>query len=289
MNGIRVSVGMPVYNSERFIAKALEGVLGQTFAGFELVISDNCSTDSSPAICEDYASRDSRIRFYRNERNLGAAANFNRVFELSLGSYFMWASSNDWYEPTFLEKAVAVLDARPDVVICCSRPRYFEGDPTNFQDVDDPMHLDMESPLDRFSALMERIRINNVMHGLIRADELRRTNLVDDYFSSDVVMVAELSLAGKFHQIDEPLYYRRMEESAATIMMNQEELRQFWSAGSRSRMRFQEWREQAAYWSMLARSRLGIGDRLRLARLLTKRLYWDVPKLIKDAREAFRP
>ena len=87
-----VSIGMPVFNGEDYVEAALDSILTQTFTNFELIISDNASTDRTEEICNDFADSDDRIRYYRQEKNLGAAANFNRVFELSSGKYFKWAA-----------------------------------------------------------------------------------------------------------------------------------------------------------------------------------------------------
>jgi len=113
-----VSIGMPIYNAEKFLRQALDALLGQTFGDFELIISDNGSTDGSEAICREYASKDSRIKYYKNETNLGAAKNFNRVFELSRGEYFKWASHDDICDPEYLERCVELLDRNPAVVLC---------------------------------------------------------------------------------------------------------------------------------------------------------------------------
>lgn len=286
MNKTRVSIGMPVYNASAYVRTALDAILAQTFADFELVVADNASTDDSAAICEEYARRDSRIRFYRNAVNIGANGNFTYTLSLACNPYFMWASSNDYIAPTYIEKAAAVLDARPDVVLCCAVPRYFAGHPDKFRDVDDPMNIEMESPITRFTALLDRITINNAMHGLIRTEALRATMPLESYFSSDNVMVAQLSLAGKFVQITEPLFYRRFEQAAATELMTTEELRHFYAPGRRAPLRFQVWRLQSGYWALLVRARLGLADRLRLGLQLAKRTYWDSPKLALDILQA---
>ena len=118
MNTRRVSMGMPVYNGERYVAEAIESVLQQTFGDFELVISDNGSTDSTRSICEGYAARDPRVRYFRSDANRGATWNFNRVVELSRGEYFRWAAHDDRIRPEYLERCVAVLDADPEAVLC---------------------------------------------------------------------------------------------------------------------------------------------------------------------------
>ena len=95
----RVSVGIPVFNGERFLAETIESILAQTFKDFEIVISDNASTDRTEEICRSYAARDPRIRYNRNDTNRGAAWNHNRVFELARGEYFKWQSHDDFCAP----------------------------------------------------------------------------------------------------------------------------------------------------------------------------------------------
>ena len=115
-----ISIGLPVYNGEDFLRATIDSILAQTFKNFELIISDNASTDSTEAICREYAAKDKRIHYYRNEHNLGAAPNYNRVFELSTGKYFKWAAHDDLYAPEYLEQCVKVLENNPSIVLCYS-------------------------------------------------------------------------------------------------------------------------------------------------------------------------
>ncbi|GAF67255.1 unnamed protein product, partial [marine sediment metagenome] len=112
-----VSIGMPVYNGERYIRQALDTLVAQTFTDFELIISDNASIDSTSEICLEYAARDKRIRYYRNERNMKTAWNFNRVFELSSGEYFMCASHDDWWAPNYLSSCLEALSSSESIVL----------------------------------------------------------------------------------------------------------------------------------------------------------------------------
>src|SRR3972149_8539793 len=92
----RVSVGLPVFNGEQFLRQALDSVLAQTYPGFELIISDNASTDRTQDICEAYATRDKRIQYYRQSKNVGGGRNYNFVFEVSNGEYFKWLAHDDF-------------------------------------------------------------------------------------------------------------------------------------------------------------------------------------------------
>src|SRR5207244_8337852 len=114
----RVSIGLAVYNGERFLRQTLDSIAAQTFEGFELVISDNASSDSTEEICRTYAARDSRIKYSRNSVNIGGNDNFNRAFRLSSGQYFRWSAADDIFAPTSLEVCVNVLDEHAEVVLC---------------------------------------------------------------------------------------------------------------------------------------------------------------------------
>src|SRR5215212_10104103 len=106
----RVTVGIPVYNGAKYLGQAIESVLAQTFADFELIICDNASTDATAAIALDYAARDPRVRYARNRENLGVGRNFNRLIELGMGQYFKWLAADDVIAPEFLERCVEALD-----------------------------------------------------------------------------------------------------------------------------------------------------------------------------------
>ncbi|MGH9161593.1 MAG: glycosyltransferase family 2 protein, partial [Vicinamibacteraceae bacterium] len=112
----KLSIGIPVYNGENFIDELLTELRHQTFQDFEIVICDNASTDRTREICERHARDNPRIRYYRNEANLGVHANFDRVFSLSRAPLFKWAAHDDLYEPTYLERCLRVIEEHPDVV-----------------------------------------------------------------------------------------------------------------------------------------------------------------------------
>lgn len=117
---LKVSIGMPVHNGEAFIRQALDCLLGQTFAAFELIISDNASTDRTEEICREYASRDCRVRYIRQSSNLGAAANFQFVLDAAGAEYFMWAACDDWWSPCFVGELMNLLSSNPAAVVAFS-------------------------------------------------------------------------------------------------------------------------------------------------------------------------
>jgi glycosyltransferase involved in cell wall biosynthesis len=213
----RVSVGIPVYNGERYVAQTIECIVAQSFRDFELIISDNGSSDRTRGICESYAARDARIRYYRNETNRGAAWNHNRVFELSSGKYFKWQCHDDLCHPQFLEKCVAVLDREPAVVLCYSQfvridaegkqveVKTYGWDPV----ASSPIPQDGR-PHERFRAVIRRMNTCEEIYGVMRADVARQTRLIGSYTQSDANFLAELALRGRFCEIPEPLFYYRL-------------------------------------------------------------------------------
>lgn len=100
---IAITIGMPVYNGEKFISQALDSLLEQTFTNFELIISDNASIDATQPICEEYARRDPRIRYVRQSENRGALANFQFVLDQAHGEFFMWAAADDLWEKNWID------------------------------------------------------------------------------------------------------------------------------------------------------------------------------------------
>ena len=211
----RVSIGMPVYNGQNYVSQAIESILSQTYTDFELVISDNASEDATEDICREYAGRDQRICYYRNEKNLGAAFNFNRTFELSKGQYFKWVGHDDVCIATYLEKCVAALDESPDSVIL-SYPKVTIIDKDG-DDIGKLATLDilLDRPTDRLSLLLQNMPPCTAVFGLIRSDVLRKTRLIGGYFASDNVLLAELSLLGKFKEVGEYLFHRRKHDESS--------------------------------------------------------------------------
>ncbi len=118
LHGPLVSIGVPIYNEEKYLPEMLNSLLGQDFQDFELIISDNASDDGTSDICKAYVARDQRIHYHRNERNIGSVGNFNQAFELASGEYFMWASGHDLWEPSFISRCLEVLRDNVSVVSC---------------------------------------------------------------------------------------------------------------------------------------------------------------------------
>ncbi|MGI0015548.1 MAG: glycosyltransferase family 2 protein, partial [Nitrososphaera sp.] len=157
----RVSVGMPVYNGEKFIRESIASILRQSFRDLELIISDNASTDATERICREFATKDRRIRYYSNPVSTDVTENYNRVFHYARGDYFKWASCNDVCAQEFIYRCVDVLDRRPDVVLCYPKTGLFDTEITDAEDYEDNLDLQEEDPPSRFLHLIERMGLNN--------------------------------------------------------------------------------------------------------------------------------
>lgn len=223
-----VSIGMPVYNGELFIKHALDSILAQTFSDFELIICDNASTDGTQAICEDYAARDSRIRYYRNAENIGAANNFNRTVELSSGKYFKWAAHDDVLDPTFLERCVAVLDADPGVAVAFSRVQVIDDSGAVVQDYDVTLRTDDPQPHVRMHDLLWVPNRFYQVFGLMRADLLKKTRLIEPYSASDRVLVLGMAMFGRIHDIPENLFQARKHDNVSVRSHRTRHTRMIW-------------------------------------------------------------
>lgn len=238
----RLTIGLPVYNSERYLPQALDSLLAQTFGDFEVIISDNASTDGTEAICREYAARDNRIRYLREPENRGASWNFNRVFEVSDSEYFKWAAHDDYCAPTFLADCVSVLDADPSVVCCHSKTQKVDSD-GNPLPLPDPTEAGKERRwarrvLDASSTRAHR-RFHDVLlssgwavrcYGVIRAAALRQTGLLLPVYGYEKIMMAELSLLGRFHDIPETLFFQRVHTESSSHLASSAEQQTFFAA-----------------------------------------------------------
>ncbi|MGE0826090.1 MAG: glycosyltransferase family 2 protein [Candidatus Binatia bacterium] len=216
MKEYRASIGLPVYNGEKFLPEALDSLLAQTFIDFEVVISDNASTDRTREICCTYAARDSRIRYFRNEANRGVAWNHNNVFSLSRGKYFQWIGHDDVLAPQYLERCITILDQDPSIILCYSRSKRLDENGQFFDDKHDHLATDSAKPLIRFRDLVCIEHSSLAMFGVMRAEVLKKTVLLGYYPSGDRVLLAQLGLFGRFHQIPEPLFFRRVHPGQST-------------------------------------------------------------------------
>jgi glycosyltransferase involved in cell wall biosynthesis len=228
MTSPKVSIGLPVYNGENYLSQAIECLLGQTFSDLELIISDNASTDDTETIARAYAARDHRVRYVRQPVNRGAGWNFSETFRLARGEYFKWAAHDDLCEPTFVERCIERLDLDPELVLCFSRVAVIDQAGSSVQEMlpDDPRRCNFQGvsaagearridlcgsarPRDRYLGVLLYSQRCYEVFGVVRSSAMRRTGLHRPYNGGEKVFLAELSLLGRFGEIDETLFYSR--------------------------------------------------------------------------------
>lgn len=239
----RVSVGLPVYNGERFLARTLDDLLGGTFADFELVACDNASTDATPDILADAARHDARVRVVRNETNVGALPNANRAFALATAPLYALAAYDDRHAPDFLSRLVDALDREPRAVLAYGaatligeddRPFAFDADRRRYTDSAGlPYGYDaaLERPLAsgttgraavaRYRAILGSNDVNAPIHGLFRRAALERVG-PHRLHGSDRLVVAHAALLGPFAYVPAPLFGFRI-HGASTFHLTRAE------------------------------------------------------------------
>lgn len=235
----RVSIGLPVYNGENYLAEAISSVLAQTYTDFELVICDNGSTDRTEEICRRYADADPRVRYHRNPRNLGASANFRRAFELATGEFFRWLAHDDVLAPEYLERCVAALDREPDAILAQPLVGIIDAKGAVKSVGDDGLQR-ASSPRvsERFAVLVRSPRRYWEVFALIRRDVLAKTNLLAPFTCSDVVLSIELGLLGRFALVPEPLFLNRHhpERFSQAVLIDRAASLRWWNNSDRARL-----------------------------------------------------
>lgn len=252
----RLSIGLPVHNGERYLKHSVESILSQSFTDFELIISDNASTDSTPGICLAYAAADPRVRYYRNGTNLGASYNFNRVFQLASGEYFKWISYDDICEKDFLRRCIEVLDRDPSCVLCYPKTVLIDERGEKIRNYEDNLELRENAPHKRLGHFVTKIRLANPVFGVIRAGALAKTRLLGKYFGADYILLIELALQGKFHEVKEDLFLRRDHERNSR-RLPKKELADWWDSSNGGAYHHIENRHISEQFRAIRRSELG--------------------------------
>ena len=284
----RVSIGMPVYNCERYVADAIDSHLRQTYTDFELVITDNASTYRSEEICRSYAARDPRIKYHRSPENIGASGNFKCCFELSGGEYFRWTPSDDVVGPELLELCVEVLDRDPSVLVAYPRTRLIDGDGRIIGDYDENLHLMQERPSVRFREVLRRLRLCNLQYGLTRRKILARTGLMRSYSGGDIPLILELALHGKFYEVPEHLFYRRMHEGAASAMKSEKDVMALYDPKKRESLFLYNWVHLGANLKSIARAPISLTEKLRTYEIQARWVLWGRREYLNELAMAAR-
>jgi glycosyltransferase involved in cell wall biosynthesis len=279
-NQPRVSIGLPVYNGERYVSLAIDSLLAQTFGNFELIISDNASTDDTERICRAYAGRDTRIRYVRQRTNVGANKNFNLLVEYATAPYFKWASADDLVAPDFLERCLSVIEQDPKIVLVHSRTKYIGAEGEELTRIDPGLHLMQDAPSDRLFALWSVLTYCNAQYGIMRLDALRRTPLFGNFVASDISFLAEFALQGKFCEIPAQLLMRRLHEDAASNL-NPQQLREHYGL-RRNQLSLHYWRHFLEDVRLIWRAPIESTEKRRAMAMVVQRMVWQRAVLVQE-------
>lgn len=209
-----VSIGFATRNHADLLRRALDSLLAQTYTNFELIISDNASTDETRKICEEYANKDSRIRYILQKENIGGLRNFEFVLSVARGDYFMWAADDDWWEPEFISVLARALDNRPECGVAMSSFRRLYEDGQSHREIRWVGEHDFSS-LDYARILRKMMMFRTppllCIYGLFRA-HLLKSILARPFkrcLSPDRVLMCEVALATRFYTDERVLWYKK--------------------------------------------------------------------------------
>jgi glycosyltransferase involved in cell wall biosynthesis len=278
-----LSIGLYVYNGERFLEEALCSILNQTFTDFELIISDNASSDRTRQIAEAYAERDDRIRYYQSEKNMGAGWNMRRVYELAAGKYFKWAAVDDLLEPDLLQRCVGILEGDPDCVLAYASTKEVDENRIFIKNYRTPTKTDSTDPVARFREMILTGHNCYQIFGVIRMSALRQLPPQGTYVNGDRILLARLALLGRFYEVPEYLFISRHHrgQSVATLPVRLKTRRfrltnrygtlpctEWWEPAKTRTVSFPEFRELLEYSLSIYRTPLTARQKLRCYLLL---------------------
>ncbi len=244
-----VSIGLTIFNSEKYLAKTLDSLLAQDYENLEIIISDNASEDSTRNICLDYAEKDRRIKYYRSIENMGAVANATQSFTLSSGEYFMMVADHDLYDASYISKLLRVLYADPSVVLCYGKTVLIDERDKPFKMAPDIFDTRGLSLAEGFRKIIWEVSWGNMFRGLFRSETFLSILPIPNTTGGDLVLLGRVALLGAIAQINEPLFFRRETRSAETPSEQAARQKKFMSLSSRCM-------EAEAPWLMMSHAHL---------------------------------
>jgi glycosyltransferase involved in cell wall biosynthesis len=303
MHSPRVSIGVPVYNGQKYIGATLDSLIAQTFSDIEIIVTDNCSTDATPQIVQSYAGRDPRVIYLRNAANLGPARNYNSSLSLARGEFFKWCSADDVCAPDFVEKCVAALDADPAVVVAYPRTSVIDSEGALVRHYDYELDFDYPRDFVRFARIVHvdhHAHGAHELYGVIRMQALRAAGGMRTHVRGDSVLLARLLLLGRFRRIEEYLFFNRDHSDRSSRYLARQRVREgsrlsrylgcgplpsaeWWDEKLRGKIVFPEWRVLGEYArAAYETDSLSPGGRAACYAVLAGFMLGHVPKLGRD-------
>lgn len=285
-----VSIGVPVYNGENYLRRALESITNQTYKNLEIFIADNASTDGTEAICQEFAARDERITYHRHPTNLGASANHEFVLRSTTGKYFRVAAHDDEMAPTLVGKCVEELESNPEAVMAITRVLSIDENSSPGDEIDGHLKgMSSSNPIKRFGLICCPPNWATPVFGLMRREVIAGKEILGRYTGADRTFLAEMALAGPWRQVDELLFFRRGHATNSTKTFPDEWHRRQWFDTSiqATSISFPQWRRLSELAKVVAQSplrgRAKIGAYLQLARWVVTPLYR--PRILRLLRD----
>jgi glycosyltransferase involved in cell wall biosynthesis len=203
-----VTIGIPAYNRSEELERAARSALDQDHAELEVLISDDAS--DAPEVAEvaaALAAEDSRIRYVRQSRNLGHAANYQWLLEHAVGEHFMWLADDDWIDPGYVSACLAALTADPATLLVCGRGRYYR-DGAHVLD-ERPITLVSRRPGLRVTEYFARVSLNGPLFGVAHRDVLREIGFAP-VVGGDWLLVAGLAARGAVRTLSDIHIHRSL-------------------------------------------------------------------------------
>lgn len=278
-----VFIGLPVYNAERYLSGVIESHLAQSHSNFELVISDNASTDGTPEISARYARMDRRIQVVRSPVNRGLSWNHAHLVDLARGEYFRWGAGDDIPTPGLIEEAVRLLEDDPGTVLCVPHTKNIDSDGRIIAVLPRTLDLPIDDTVERVREVLTRGYQMVYPQGLMRLGVLKETRLRWDYFGWDYVLLLELALRGRLRQTQDEFLLRRLHANQASRVQRDA------NAGVarieptfRARWVFPHWRWQRERYRAVGEGPLTTAQKVRLYAFLAKQSWWARASFMRD-------
>lgn len=290
MSAPRITVGLPVYNGQKYLEAAIESHLAQSFGDFELVISDNGSTDATGEICGRYAQLDARVKYLKSPINRGILWNHRRVLEPVDPStpYFRWAGADDILEPGLLAAMVEVLDTRPEIEAVMPATKNIDEEGTVIRTMERSLNLESPDVFERARQILLANYQHVIAYGLLRAPSLRRMRTGPHYIGWDPVFIWELALRGQVFQLVEPALLRRFHRGSISRVKTVKEMRKWVEPGTSAGMNFPHWAWAYERTRSLLATPMNLGEKLRITMFLMRTTLWQRQQLARDITQATR-
>ncbi len=290
MSEPKVVIGLPVYNGQKYVSAAIDSHLSQSFGDFSLVISDNGSTDATQQICQDYAKKDQRVKYFRSPVNRGILWNHRRVMEgiESPKQYFRWAAGDDIMEQGLLQAMVDVLDTRPEVEAVAPDTKNIDVEGKIIGTMERKLDLQSTDPCSRANDVLFGGFQMVIAFGLFRAATLQAMRTRPDYLGWDFVFVWELALRGQMVQPHGPVLLRRFHPGAMSTVKTAKEMKKWVEPNAKAGLNFPHWTWTYERVRSLLAAPLSGRDKWRISRLIARDIRWQRATLSRDVTQAAR-